>query len=70
MADAEKKRIQWDTPRIIKCKRYNELHREQINKRRGEKVVCECGAVIRIDYLAEHKKSIKHKENISKLQWQ
>ena len=50
-----------------KCKRYNELHREQINKRRGEKVVCECGAAIRRDYLSEHKKSIKHKENIPKL---
>ena len=50
-----------------KCKSYNEQHREQINKRRGEKVVCECGAVIRRDYLSEHKKPIKHKENIPKL---
>ena len=50
-----------------KCKRYTELHREQINKRRGEKLVCECGAVIRRDYMAEHRKSIKHKENIPKV---
>ena len=47
-----------------KIKRYTETHREQINKKRNEKVTCDCGAIVRKGYLSEHKKSIKHKENI------
>ena len=44
-----------------KCKQYNESHREQISRRRGEKVTCECGAIVRRDYMTQHKKSEKHK---------
>ena len=47
-----------------KCKIYNESHREQINRRRGEKITCECGAIVRRDYLTQHQKSEKHKTNL------
>ena len=43
-----------------KRREYFEVHREQINKRRGEKVTCECGAIIRNDYISVHRKSYKH----------
>ena len=50
-----------------KIKQYTKTHREQINEKKREKVTCECGAIVTKGYLSEHKKSIKHKENIPKL---
>ena len=47
-----------------KRREYLETHREHIHRKRGEKIACECGAVVRKYYIVEHRKSNKHKEMI------
>ena len=45
-----------------RIKKYTELHKDEINEKHKIKVTCECGAQVRRDYLATHKRSIKHIE--------
>ena len=45
-----------------RTKKYTELHKDEINEKHKIKVTCECGAQVRRDYLATHKRSIKHIE--------
>ena len=46
---------------------YTELHKKEINERHKIKVTCECGAVIRHDYMTVHKMSIKHLDFINNI---
>ena len=41
-------------------KKYREENKEKIKEYNRQKITCECGAVISIDNLARHKKSLKH----------
>jgi len=48
---------------IEKQKEYNRKKNEKIS----EKVECECGSVVRKDYLQRHKRTQKHQKNLQKL---
>jgi hypothetical protein len=41
-------------------KKYHEEHREIINEKRKEKIICECGRIVRKDTITTHRKSLKH----------
>ena len=45
-----------------KGKTYRETNRDIINEKRSQKIKCDCGAEIRKDSLARHRKTKKHKE--------
>ena len=50
-----------------RVKTYTEEHREELNEKRKLKVTCECGAVIRHDYMTVHKRSTKHLDFINNI---
>jgi hypothetical protein len=41
-------------------KQYYENNKQELNKKAKEKLTCECGALVRINNLARHKKTLKH----------
>lgn len=45
-------------------KEYRELNKEILNKKRKQKVECECGEIISKGCLSNHRKSRRHKENL------
>lgn len=47
---------------IKKVKEYQELHKEEINKKRYERVVCDCGGHYQVCNKLVHMKTKKHKE--------
>ena len=49
-----------------RTKRYTEEHREELNEKRKLKITCECGAVVRHDYMVVHKRSTKHLDFLNK----
>ena len=51
---------------VEKAKAYRQTHKETIKARAGEKIPCECGLLIRRDWLSRHKLSLQHQEQISK----
>ena len=68
---------QREAERFIQNKEYRELHRNELNERslqyrkdnvdsieqkQSEKMECECGKMVRRDYLKKHKKTQKHKK--------
>ena len=49
-----------------KGKVYRQNHKETIEAKAGEKIPCECGMLIRRDWMSRHKLSLQHQEQISK----
>jgi len=47
-------------------KQYNRRQYLKIKEQLGQKRLCECGSIIRTDYLTKHKKTNKHLKNINK----
>ena len=45
---------------VEKNKQYRDLHKEEINKKKLEKITCECGAIVAKAGLARHKKTMNH----------
>ena len=50
-----------------RIKKYAEANKDEINEKRKSKVTCECGAVVRHDYMVVHKRSIKHLDFINNI---
>ena len=46
--------------------KYRQKHKDTIEARAGEKIPCECGLLIRRDWLSRHKLNLQHQEQISK----
>ena len=46
--------------------KHRQTHREIMEAKAGEKIPCECGMLIRRDWLSRHKLSLQHQEQISK----
>ena len=57
-----------DNKEIIKdnVKKYRENNKEKINKKKKEKITCECGCECRKDYLTKHLKTRKHIDLMNK----
>ena len=49
-----------------KAKAYRQNHKDAIEAKAGEKIPCDCGMLIRRDWLSRHKLSLQHQEQISK----
>ena len=45
--------------------KHRQNHKDAIEARAGEKIPCECGMLIRRDWLSRHKLSLQHQEQIS-----
>jgi hypothetical protein len=45
---------------VFSNKKYYQANKERLLQRVGEKVECECGAIVRRDKCARHKRSAKH----------
>tara|TARA_R110002020_G_scaffold187652_2_gene386132 strand:- start:63 stop:731 length:669 start_codon:yes stop_codon:yes gene_type:complete len=41
-------------------KKFYQLNKEEINKKKKERITCECGSIIRKSDISRHRKSIKH----------
>ena len=46
--------------KLVYVNEYREMNREELNEKRREKIVCECGAEITKSAFSRHKKSKKH----------
>ena len=53
---AEKQKVYNQQPHI----------KQKKNEKAGEKIPCECGMLIRRDWMSRHKLSLQHQEQISK----
>lgn len=49
-----------------KNKQYNRTQYLKIKDKLGKKELCECGCLVRADYLTKHKKCNKHLKKINK----
>ena len=47
---------------LLNRKTYREKHKEKIEQKSGEKVLCECGAKVRRDYMRKHLNTKTHLE--------
>ena len=47
-----------------KNKKYREEHKQEINKKRSEKFICECGTICSLRHKARHFNSKKHNDSI------
>ena len=51
----------------VEQKEYREKNKEQIAEKRKEKIICECGCIVRTNNLPKHKRTQKHIDLIEKL---
>lgn len=49
-----------------KTKQYNRTQYLKIKEQLGKKILCECGCLVRADYLTMHKTTNKHLKKINK----
>jgi uncharacterized protein YdaT len=45
--------------------KYRETHKQEIAERKAEKIVCDCGSIVRRGHIARHKKTNKHLQLIT-----
>jgi len=50
----------WREDNKEKIKEYYEENKKEINKKKSEKITCECGALVSKQNLSRHKKTMKH----------
>jgi len=49
---------------ILRSKRYQEKNKEKIEKRRSQKLICDCGGKFRRDYKPKHERTKLHQKYI------
>jgi hypothetical protein len=48
-------------------KQYREEYREEINKKKAEKITCECGCIVRMGGMTNHRRTKKHINLMNKI---